>query len=70
MLVVAAAAPAFGAVTVSNVTSSTANGSCTIGASISIQVLFSAVVNVTGTPGLGLEKAAARRATLSVESLL
>jgi hypothetical protein len=38
--------------TVANVTSSTANGTYTTGQSISIQVLFSKTVNVTGTPEL------------------
>ncbi len=41
--------------TVSNVTSSTANGSYGIGDPISIQVVFSEVVTVTSTPQLTLE---------------
>lgn len=41
--------------TVSNVTSSTANGTYGVGAVISVQVVFSEVVNVTGTPQLTLE---------------
>ena len=40
--------------TVSNVTSSTANGSYRAGQAISIQVTFSAAVTVTGTPTLAL----------------
>ena len=40
--------------TVSNVTSSTANGAYSAGQAISIQVLFSATVSVTGTPQLAL----------------
>ena len=40
--------------TVTNVTSSTANGTYTTGQSISIQVAFSETVNVTGTPRLAL----------------
>lgn len=40
--------------TVTNVSSSTANGTYGLGANISIQVGFSGVVNVTGTPMLGL----------------
>jgi hypothetical protein len=41
--------------TVTNVTSSTANGAYTVGSpSISIQVTFSEIVNVTGTPQLAL----------------
>ncbi|MCT8858968.1 beta strand repeat-containing protein, partial [Shewanella xiamenensis] len=41
--------------TVSSVTASTANGTYKVGDSISIQVNFSEVVNVTGTPQLTLE---------------
>ncbi|MDD4989348.1 MAG: Ig-like domain-containing protein, partial [Candidatus Pacebacteria bacterium] len=41
--------------TVSSVTSSTANGSYTTGATISLQVHFSETVNVTGTPQLTLQ---------------
>ncbi|WP_425289082.1 Ig-like domain-containing protein [Shewanella xiamenensis] len=41
--------------TVSSVTASTANGTYKLGDSISIQVNFSEVVNVTGTPQLTLE---------------
>jgi hypothetical protein len=41
--------------TVTNVSSSTANGSYTTGAVISIQITFSEVVNVSGTPQLTLE---------------
>lgn len=40
--------------TVTNVTSSTANGTYGASANISIQVTFSAAVNVTGTPSLAL----------------
>ncbi|HEY7154537.1 MAG TPA: Ig-like domain-containing protein, partial [Gemmataceae bacterium] len=40
--------------TVTNVSSSTANGTYGVGAVISIQVTFSSVVNVTGTPQLAL----------------
>ncbi len=40
--------------TVTNVTSSTANGTYGAGSSISIQVTFSAAVTVTGTPQLAL----------------
>src|SRR5204862_7504227 len=40
--------------TVSNVTATTANGSYTTGASISITVAFSEAVTVTGTPQLAL----------------
>ena len=40
--------------TVANVTSSTANGAYITGQSISIQIVFSATVNVTGTPKLAL----------------
>ena len=40
--------------TVTNVTSSTANGTYTTGQSISIQVIFSEIVNATGTPKLAL----------------
>ena len=40
--------------TVTNVTSSTANGRYKAGAAVSIQVSFSAAVNVTGTPQLAL----------------
>lgn len=48
--------------TVTNVTSSTANGSFGIGGSISIQVQMSEVVNVVGTPTLTLETGATDRA--------
>ncbi|WP_249558784.1 putative Ig domain-containing protein [Shewanella sp. 8A] len=41
--------------TISSVTASTANGTYKLGDSISIQVNFSEVVNVTGTPQLTLE---------------
>lgn len=41
--------------TVSSVTASTANGTYKVGDNISIQVNFSEVVNVTGTPQLTLE---------------
>ena len=41
--------------TVSSVTASTANGTYKVGDSISIQVNFSEVVNITGTPQLTLE---------------
>lgn len=41
--------------TVINVTSSTADGSYTVGALISIQIVFSEPVNVTGAPQLTLE---------------
>ncbi|WP_239000475.1 putative Ig domain-containing protein [Shewanella sp. LZH-2] len=41
--------------TISSVTASTANGTYKVGDSISIQVNFSEVVNVTGTPQLTLE---------------
>ena len=44
--------------TVSNVTSSTANGTYGIGAIIAIQVVFSEIVTVTGTPQLTLETGA------------
>ncbi len=44
--------------TVTNVTSSTANGTYGTGQVISIQVVFSEVVNVTGTPQLTLETGA------------
>jgi hypothetical protein len=44
--------------TLSGVTSSTANGSYTIGQAISIQVNFSEAVTVTGTPQLTLETGA------------
>jgi hypothetical protein len=44
--------------TVTNVTSSTSNGSYNAGDIISIQVVFSEVVNVTGTPQLTLETGA------------
>ena len=44
--------------TVTNVTSSTANGSYTVGAVIPIQVTFSETVTVTGTPQLTLETGA------------
>lgn len=44
--------------TVSNVTSSTANGSYKAGQSIILQVVFSEIVNVTGTPQLTLETGA------------
>jgi len=40
--------------TVTNVTSSTANGTYGVGANISIQITFSAAVTVTGTPQLAL----------------
>ena len=40
--------------TVTNVTSSTANGSYTVGANINVSVTFSKAVNVTGTPLLSL----------------
>ena len=42
------------AATVTNVTSSTANGTYSVGANVSIQVAFSDVVTVTGTPQLAL----------------
>jgi len=42
------------AAAVTNVTSSTANGTYGLGKAISIQVTFSALVNVTGTPQLAL----------------
>ena len=41
-------------VSVTNVTSSTANGTYSVGANISIQVTFSSTVTVTGTPQLSL----------------
>ena len=41
--------------TVSSVTSSTANGTYKVGDTVSVQVTFSEVVNVTGTPQLTLE---------------
>ncbi len=44
-----------GSTTVTNVTSSTSNGSYKAGSTISIQVTFSATVTVTGTPQLTLE---------------
>ncbi|MBI2606705.1 MAG: hypothetical protein HYW49_11565, partial [Deltaproteobacteria bacterium] len=44
--------------TVTNVTSSSADGSYTVGAVIPVQVTFSKVVNVTGTPQLTLETGA------------
>jgi hypothetical protein len=46
--------PVPAATTVTNITSSTANGSYTVAAVISIQVTFSAAVTVTGTPLLAL----------------
>ena len=42
------------ALTVTNVTSSTANGSYAAGSAISIQVTYSGIVNVTGSPQLAL----------------
>ena len=48
--------------TVSNVTSSTANGSFKVGDTISIQVNFSESMTVTGTPQLTLETGATDRA--------
>jgi hypothetical protein len=42
------------AATVTNVTSTTANGSYTVGANINVTVTFSKAVNVTGTPLLAL----------------
>jgi hypothetical protein len=54
------ASPAFAltnngtAATVTNVTSTTANGSYTVGANINVTVTFSKAVNVTGTPLLAL----------------
>ncbi|MFD1089541.1 beta strand repeat-containing protein, partial [Shewanella seohaensis] len=48
--------------TVSSVTASTANGTYKVGDSISIQVNFSEVVNVTGTPQLTLETGTTDRA--------
>ena len=42
------------AATVTNVTSTTANGSYTVGAMINVSVTFSKAVNVTGTPLLAL----------------
>ena len=44
--------------TVTNVTSTAANGLYTTGAVIDIQVVFSEVVSVTGTPQLALETGA------------
>ncbi len=44
--------------TVTNVTSSTANGAYTVGSTISVQVTFSEVVTVTGTPQLTLKTGA------------
>jgi hypothetical protein len=44
---------------VTNVTSSTPNGTYTAGASISIQVTFSGTVNVTGVPRLALNSGGA-----------
>ena len=41
--------------TVSNVTSSTANGTISVGGTVSIQVTFTEAVTVTGTPQLTLE---------------
>jgi large repetitive protein len=49
------------AATVSNVTSSTANGTVGIGSSISIQIAFSEAVTVTSTPQLTLETGATDR---------
>ena len=46
---------AFAQASVSNVTSSTADGSYKVGDAISIQVVFSEAVTVTGTPQLTLE---------------
>lgn len=40
--------------TVTNVTSSTANGTYSVGANVSVQVVFSDIVTVTGTPQLAL----------------
>ena len=48
--------------TVSNVTSSTANGTIGIGSTVSIQIAFSEAVTVTGTPQLTLETGATDRA--------
>ena len=53
-LIIAGRTCAAPAVTVTNVTSSTANGTYGVGAVISIQVTFSGVVTVTGTPQLAL----------------
>ncbi|MEY3636670.1 MAG: hypothetical protein RL147_1099, partial [Actinomycetota bacterium] len=47
--------------TVSNVNSSTLNGSYRLGSAVSIQVNFSEAVNVTGTPQLTLETGATDR---------
>ena len=44
--------------TVTNVTSSTANGAYTVGSTISVQVTFSEGVTVTGTPQLTLKTGA------------
>ena len=44
--------------TVTNVTSSTADGTYAVGATVSIQVVFSEAVTVTGTPQLTLETGA------------
>jgi hypothetical protein len=49
------------ATAVTNVTSSTANGSYLAGASISIQVTFSATVTVTGVPQLALNSGGAAK---------
>jgi hypothetical protein len=48
--------------TVSNITSSTANGTIYLGSSVSIQITFSEAVTVTGTPQLTLETGATDRA--------
>jgi len=48
--------------TVTNVTSTTANGTYTTGAVIAVTVTFSEVVNVTGTPQLTLETGTTDRA--------
>jgi large repetitive protein len=47
--------------TVSNVTSSTANGTIGIGSTVSIQIAFSEAVTVSGTPQLTLETGATDR---------
>ena len=44
-------------------TSSAGNGSYTVGAVIPVQVVFSEVVNVTGTPQLTLETGASMRSS-------
>jgi outer membrane protein OmpA-like peptidoglycan-associated protein len=49
------------AATISSVTSSTANGTISIGSTASIQVVFSEVVTVTATPQLTLETGATDR---------